>query len=362
MNNAKKIETWFDLFRILVAVLLAYVIALIILGIISDDPLYVIGQFITGPFSTFRRFGNILTTMIPIMFTGVCMCFVYAINKFNLVGEGAVNLGGCLSACVAIALSDKVPAWLLLIIVLVVGALAGMACSLIPALADQLFHADVCVVSLMMNYILLYVTSYILKYRIKDPGSSITASYKWASSLKLGNLIPGTSVHFGFLIAIACVVIAAILFYKMSFGYRMRVVGMNPVFAKYIGMPVMATIILAQVIGGAFAGIGGTVQAIGMFQSYQWTSLTGYGFDGLMIAVLARKNPAFVPLSAFLIAYIRTGADIVSRTTDIPPEFVSIIQGIIIVLVAAEMFLSRFKSKLIFNSAKKALAQKEGKA
>ena len=263
---------------------------------------------------------------------------------------------------VAIALSDKVPAWLLLIIVLVVGALAGMACSLIPALADQLFHADVCVVSLMMNYILLYVTSYILKYRIKDPGSSITASYKWASSLKLGNLIPGTSVHFGFLIAIACVVIAAILFYKMSFGYRMRVVGMNPVFAKYIGMPVMATIILAQVIGGAFAGIGGTVQVIGMFQSYQWTSLTGYGFDGLMIAVLARKNPAFVPLSAFLIAYIRTGADIVSRTTDIPPEFVSIIQGIIIVLVAAEMFLSRFKSKLIFNSAKKALAQKEGKA
>ena len=354
MNNAKKIETWFDLFRILVAVAVAYVIALIILAIISDDPVYVIGQFITGPFSSFRRFGNILTVMIPIMFTGVCMCFVYAINKFNLVGEGAVNLGG--------SLSDKVPGWLLLVIVLVVGALAGMACSLIPALADQLFHADVCVVSLMMNYILLYLTSYILKYRIKDPGSSITASYKWAKDLKLSNMIPGTSVHFGFLIAIVCVILAAILFYKMSFGYRMRVVGMNPTFAKYIGMPVMATIILAQVIGGAFAGIGGTVQVVGMFQSYQWTSLTGYGFDGLMIAVLARKNPAFVPLSAFLIAYIRTGADIVSRTTDIPPEFVSIIQGIIIVLVAAEMFLSGFKSKLIFSSAKKALAQKEEKA
>ena len=216
MNNAKKIETWFDLFRILVAVAVAYVIALIILAIISDDPVYVIGQFITGPFSSFRRFGNILTVMIPIMFTGVCMCFVYAINKFNLVGEGAVNLGGCLSACVAIALSDKVPGWLLLVIVLVVGALAGMACSLIPALADQLFHADVCVVSLMMNYILLYLTSYILKYRIKDPGSSITASYKWAKDLKLSNMIPGTSVHFGFLIAIVCVILAAILFYKMS--------------------------------------------------------------------------------------------------------------------------------------------------
>ena len=274
MNNAKKIETWFDLFRILVAVAVAYVIALIILAIISDDPVYVIAQFIAGPFSTFRRFGNILTAMIPIMFTGVCMCFVYAINKFNLVGEGAVNLGGCLSACVAIALSDKVPAPLLLIIVLLVGALAGMLCSLIPALADQVFHADVCVVSLMMNYILLYITNYILKYQIKDPGSSITASYKWTSALKLPTLIPKTSIHTGFLIAIVCVVIAAILFYKMSFGYRMRVVGLNPVFAKYIGIPVMSTIILAQVIGGAFAGLGGTVQVLGMFQSYQWTSLT----------------------------------------------------------------------------------------
>ena len=169
-------------------------------------------------------------------------------------------------------------------------------------------------------------------------------------------------MHSGFLIAIVCVIFAAILFYKMSFGFKMRIVGLNPVFAKYIGIPVVSTIILAQVIGGAFAGLGGTVQVLGMFSSYQWTALTGYGFDGLMIAVLARKNPALVPLSAFLIAYIRTGADIVSRTTDIPPEFVSIIQGIIIVLVAAEMFLSGFKRRLIFNSAKKALAEKEGKA
>jgi simple sugar transport system permease protein len=362
MNNAKKIETWFDLVRILVAVLVAYAIALVILALISDDPLYVIQQFIVGPFSSFRRFGNILSTMIPIIFTGICMCFVYAINKFNLVGEGAVNLGGCLSACVAIALSNKVPAWLLLIIVLVVGCLAGMAASLIPALADQIFHADVCVVSLMMNYILLYLTNYILKYRIKDPGSSITASYKWAPALKFRNIIPKTSVHAGLIVALICVVLAAVLFYKMSFGFKMRIVGLNPVFAKYIGIPVVSTIILAQVIGGAFAGLGGTVQVLGMFSSYQWTALTGYGFDGLMIAVLARKNPALVPLSAFLIAYIRTGADIVSRTTDIPPEFVSIIQGIIIVLVAAEMFLSGFKRRLIFNSAKKALAEKEGKA
>ncbi|HAC60583.1 MAG TPA: ABC transporter permease, partial [Lachnospiraceae bacterium] len=145
-------------------------------------------------------------------------------------------------------------------------------------------------------------------------------------------------------------------------GYKMRAVGVNPSFARYIGIPVGSTIILSQVIGGAFAGMGGSVQILGMFPRYKWESLTGYGFDGLMIAVLARKNPVLVPLSAFLIAYIRTGASLVATKTQIPPEFVSIIQGIIIVLVAAEMFLSGWKKRLIFSAAKKSLKEKEAKA
>lgn len=362
MNKTKRIENTFDIVRILIAILLAYLIALIILIAVSDDPLSVISMFIAGPFSSKTQIFNIFTLMIPLMFTGVCMCFVYAINKFNLVGEGAVNLGGCLAACVAIALKDTpIPGPLLIILCLIVGAGAGMLCSLIPAVADQAFHADVCVISLMLNYILMYLTNYILKYVIKDQGASTTASYKLGKKVKLIS-IPGTRVHIGFLIAIVCIVFAAVLFYKTSFGFKMRAVGQNPTFAKYIGIPVTSTIILAQVIGGAFAGMGGSVVVMGSYVRYQWTDLTGYGFDGLMIAVLARKNPALVPLSAFLIAYIRTGANIVATKTSIPPEFVSIVQGIIIVLVAAEMFLSGWKKRMIFNAARKDLKEKEAKA
>lgn len=363
MNKTKRIENTFDVVRILIAILLAYLIALIILALISDDPWNVISLFIIGPFNSRKHVGDIFTLMIPLVFTGLCMCFVYAINKFNLAGEGAVNLGGCLAACVAIALRDTaVPGWLAIILCLIVGALAGMLSAAIPAVADQVFHADVCVISLMLNYILLYFTTYILKNVIKDQGASVTASYKLGRKVKLANLVPGTQIHIGLLIALVCVVFVAILFYKMPFGYKMRAVGVNPSFARYIGIPVGSTIILSQVIGGAFAGMGGSVQILGMFPRYKWESLTGYGFDGLMIAVLARKNPVLVPLSAFLIAYIRTGASLVATKTQIPPEFVSIIQGIIIVLVAAEMFLSGWKKKLIFSAAKKSLKEKEAKA
>lgn len=358
MNKTKKIEAYFNIFRVIAAIIIAYAIALVILALISTDPLYVIGQFVIGPFSTFRRFGDVVTVMIPIIFTGLCMCFVYAVNQFNLVGEGAVSLGGCMSSWVAIVLADKgIPGPIFILILLLVGAACGIVASAIPALAERKFNANVCVISLMMNYILLYLTSYILKYVIKDPASSITASYKLPSEVLMANIVPGTSIHAGLIIAIVCVIIVSFLFYKMPFGYQMRAVGFNPTFAKYIGIPVSATVVLAQLIGGAFAGIGGTVQVLGMYTRYQWTELTNYGFDGLMVAVLARKNPALVPVGAFLIAYIRIGADIVTRTTNIPAEFVSIVQGIIIVLVAAEMFLSGIKRILIFNSARKSMAE-----
>lgn len=360
MNKSKKIETSFDILRVFAAILIAYLVALFMLVMISDNPVYVIRQFMFGPFSTFRRFGDVITLMIPIIFTGLCMCFVYAVNQFNLVGEGAVSLGACLSACTALALADQgIPAPLLIFILLLVGACSGMVCSAIPALAERKFHANVCVISLMMNYVLLYLTLYILKYVIKDPSSAITASHKLPKEVLLPNLIPRTSVHAGLLIAVLCVIVVAVIFYKLPFGYRMRAVGLNPAFAKYIGIPVSATIVLAQMIGGAFAGMGGTVQILGMYTRYQWTSLTNYGFDGLMVAVLAKKNPALVPVGAFLIAYIRTGADIVTRTTDVPAEFVSIVQGIIIVLVAAEMFLSGFKRRMIVKTAKESLVQRK---
>ena len=207
MNKTKRIENTFDVVRILIAILLAYLIALIILALISDDPWNVISLFIIGPFNSKKHVGDIFTLMIPLVFTGLCMCFVYAINKFNLAGEGAVNLGGCLAACVAIALRDTaVPGWIAIILCIIVGALAGMLSTAIPAIADQVFHADVCVISLMLNYILLYFTTYILKNVIKDQGASVTASYKLGRKVKLANLIPGTQIHIGLLIALACVV------------------------------------------------------------------------------------------------------------------------------------------------------------
>jgi len=351
--KTRHIESIFEVIRIVAAMAVAYGAALLILFLISDSPAYVIGRFVFGPFSTLRRFGDVVSLATPYIFTGLCMSFMYAVNKFNLVGEGAFLFSGVMASYFAItAAGSGMPGLLMMIVMILIGAASGAIITSIPALLDARFKVNVVVVSLMMNFILLFFTQYILRFRIKDPAIAFTGSVLLPEQSSLPRLVSGTSIHMGLVIAIVCTVVVCVLFYKTTFGYGLRTAGNNPNFAQYAGIGVLSTTALAQTVGGAFAGMGGVVEIMGMHTRFQWVSMTGHGFDGLIVAVLAKRNPAFVPITAFLLAYIRTGADIVNRTTDIPAEFVTIIQGIIILLVAAELFLSGYKNKVIFKNAK----------
>lgn len=358
MKKTRQIEKSFEFFRVIVAVLLSYVITLCILVLISDMPLEIIRNFLLGPFSSLARIGDMISLAIPLMLTGLCMCFMYSINKFNLSAESIFIFSGCMTAYVAILLKDAgLPAWCMIAILLLVGVVSGGLISAIPAYIDNKFKADVVVTSLMLNYVLLYFTQYILKYVIKDRTLSIPASVKLPAAASFQVILPGTTVHSGLFITLAAVGIAVFIFYKTKFGFTMRCIGSNPTFAQYTGIRVNAGIVLTQIVGGMFAGLGGTVEILGRYKRFQWTALTNHGFDGLMVAVLAHKKPELVPVAALLLAYIRTGADVVNRTSDIPPEFVSIIQGIIILLIAAEMFMSKYKNKIIFRLAKKSIGE-----
>ena len=142
-------------------------------------------------------------------------------------------------------------------------------------------------------------------------------------------------------------ILCYIFLYKTKWGYALRATGENEKFALYSGIPVTKVVIWAQIIGTALAGLGGSVEMLGMHSTFKWTASPGYGFDGVIIATLARNNPGLVPFAAFFLAYVRTGADILNRTSDIPAEIISIVQATIIVLVAAEAFLSKWKEKQI---------------
>ena len=138
----------------------------------------------------------------------------------------------------------------------------------------------------------------------------------------LPRLFTKTNIHAGLFFAIAAVIFGHILLEKSSFGYRIKMVGTNPSFAKYSGINVTATIIICELIGGFLAGFGGAVEQLGMYKRFEYQGLSGHGFDGVMIAVIAGNNPKYIPLAALFLAYVRVGAEATARMSDVPPELV----------------------------------------
>ena len=175
MNKTRKIEITVELIRIVAAVAIAYAIALLTLVVFSDEPVYIIQQFILGPFSSMRRLGSVINLAIP--FTGLCFCFMYAVNKFNLAGEGTFMVSGCLTALVAIKIGDTLPPVVMIPLLLCVGALVGIILNAIPALLDIKFNANIVVVSLMLNSMLVFFAIWVLKYKMRDPSIGSLGSY-----------------------------------------------------------------------------------------------------------------------------------------------------------------------------------------
>ena len=354
MNKTQKIETFIEVVRVIASLAIAYAIALIILFAISKDPIFIIKQFILGPFSSPRRIGSIINLSVPFIICGLSMCFMYAVNKFNLIGESIFMLSGCMVTWVSLSMQGlNLPMVIMVPLMLVVGSVTGIILAFIPAIMDKKYKANVVVVSLMLNSVVAQLAIWILRYMIKDSDIAFIGSKEIPLSVRLPKILGKYRINSSIIFAIILVIIIAVFFYKMSFGWKMRIVGSNPRFATAVGLSTTKISFIAQLAGGAIAGIGGAVELMSNYTRFQWTATTGHGFDGLLVAVLARKNPILIPIGAIFLSYIRIGADVVNTSGDIPNEFVTVIQGIIILLVAAESFLSSTRNKLIFKSVEK---------
>ncbi len=208
----------------------------------------------------------------------------------------------------------------------------------------------------MMNYIIIFFANYVLSYILRDPKAGAVVSFAIPSQIQLNAIIPGTRIHFGLIIALAVAFLGYIFLYKTKIGYEIRVTGENADFAKYSGINVMKVTLISQLLGGFIFGVGGGVEILGMYNRFTWTSSLGYGWDAIIITTLAKKNPLYVPFAAFFLAYLRTGASKMSIATNVPTEIITVTQGIIILLVVAEQFLSKYKHKMIAKEAKLTLS------
>ncbi len=360
MREARKIEFKFELMRVIVSLAVAYLLTLICITFISKDPLEAIYVFSVGPFTTLRRFGQLMAKFIPLMLTGLAMCLIYACNRFNLIAEGSYIMGGCLFSVIAVNFfPGNMPHIVAILLGVVIGAAAGVLVGTVPTILREKLNVSEIVTSVMFNYGALYIANFMIKFFARDTSMSYVCSYPIPENAKLSVLIPRTIFHSGIFISLFFVLLVCVLYFRTPFGYRIRICGANQDFAKTQGIAITGSLIAAQILAAAMAGIGGAVDIMGVYDRYIWETTPGVGSDGLLVAVLARKNPKLVPIAALLLAYLKTGAAILNYATDVPLELVTVMQGIIILMIGADEFLGPIKSRMIFNLAKKKEQAKE---
>ncbi|MBR3355440.1 MAG: ABC transporter permease [Oscillospiraceae bacterium] len=344
-----RISQRFTIIRTILAIAIALAVAIGIIFLVSKSPVEAIVYFITGPVKKFSRLMNVVEMMLPLLFTGLSLSLIQRTGVFNLASEGCFFIGGAVAGLFAVKLT--LPKVIDPLVCILMGGLVGMLCMMIPAVCRLKFGASEVVSSLMMNYVLMYLGLIMIRVFVRNPDTGQLQSLDFQPQARLSVIIPGTRVHTGLIVAAVLVVVFWIYLFKSRWGYRMRMTGSNPGYSRYSGINNTKSILIGQALAGLACGIGGACEVLGLYQSFKWLALPGYGFDGVIIASLAQNNPILVPIGAFFLAYIRVGADIMTRMTDVQNEIVSIIQGVVIVLLSARAFLGTWEKREIVREA-----------
>lgn len=344
------VQTRFGILRTFVAVCIGLIIAFTLILFTSDHPGEAIKYFVAGPLLKSAYFYNVIETMIPLMLTGTAVCVMFSANQFNLGLEGAFYLGGFVAALSGLYVLPNISILSPTVSILLGGLTGALICA-IPAFLKYKWGASEMVSSLMLNYICLQIGMYFLNHKFKDISTGSPVTERLTEASRLSPLISGSRIHAGLIIALCFVVLAWMLLYRSRWGYAIRTTGENGLFARYCGISVGFVVMISQIIGGFIGGVGGAVEMLGIYPRFSWTSLTGFGWDGITVAIFARNNPAYVPVAAFFLAYLRKGAYLMSTKVDVQTDIISIVEGVMVLFLLAERFLSGYYRRMVFREA-----------
>ena len=234
MKQKKPLSSYVEMLRTMIAILISLIIVFAIILLISSQPLSALGDFIFGPLTSVRRFGNVIEGMTPLMFTGLAVIILFKPGLFNLSMEGAFFIGA-VAACAAslgLGLSGKTA----LIVAMAAAAIAGGFICFIPGIMKVKTGSNELVTSLMLNYTCLYVGLWIITTFFYDPTQNSNYSYKFPEGCALSKIITGTRINSGTIIALVTVLVIWVIVNRTPFGFKANLVGENFNMANYAGI------------------------------------------------------------------------------------------------------------------------------
>ncbi|MFQ5914520.1 MAG: ABC transporter permease [Nitrospinota bacterium] len=323
------------------AVLAAFVVAGVLLALTGVNPLKAYGYLLFHAFSDRNSFAEILVRTSPLLLTGLGISVAFQCGMWNIGAEGQLYVGAVVTTGLGISLIHLPPAVLLPLIVLA-SVVGGGLYGALPGWLKVRFGANEIIVTIMLNYVAILGSSYLLSNPWKEPSGLVPRSANIVSAAQLPRLIEGTRMHAGILLALAATAVMFVLLRKTVLGYRLRVVGRNPNAARYGGIPVGRTLILGMAISGGLAGLAGMGEISGIHHNLLDEFSPGYGFTGIVVALLGNLHPLGVLMAAVLFAALQVGAESMQRTFRIATSLVWILQGLVVLFALGSRFLSRY--------------------
>lgn len=358
-----------EFFRIVGVIVLALAIGFVITWVVSDEPVKAYKALLTGPLpkisiedgsltiGSLNRFGNWMEESITLILLGLAVSLVFRARQFSLGAEGQLVLGALAAGIVALYV--PAPIWIHIPLALAAAGAVGFLWGLIPGLLKAYLTVDEIVTTLMLNVVAIQLYDLLLIQWLRDPTAGFIATASFPTSATLPVIIPGTRVTIMIFVAILAVAAVWFLINRTPFGFEQKMLGSNSKFAEYGGINTKRVIALSMAISGILAGLAGAYLVMGLLKRVPINLSTGLGFEGIVVALLARNNPIGIVFTGLFYGYLRTGAQIMDRSSDVTREVVLVIQAIIILLVTAERLLPAFLANRARRNPAALLAQAE---
>lgn len=319
------------------------VIASLLAMLAGANPFSVLGLILKGAFGSQFALLETLNRATPLIFTGLAVAVAFRAKFWNIGAEAQLYAGALITVLLGTgALPWPAPA--LLPVIVVASVLAGAVLLLIPALLKTRFGVDEVVTTLLFNFIFLLFISMLLEGPLKDPmGMGWPKSARLIPEARLPRLFEGLRLHWGFALALISAICVWVIQTRSTLGYEMRAVGLNKQAAAFAGIPINLVLVKTALLSGGLAALAGFSEVAGLKGSLTLDLSPGFGYTGIIVAMLALLNPLGVVVAALFVAGIFVGADSMSRAADVPTYLADIMLAIALLLMVLAIMLTRFR-------------------
>lgn len=325
------------------AIAATVIMASLLAMLAGANPFAVLGLILKGAVGSKFAVLETLNRATPLILTGLAVAVAFRARLWNIGAEAQLYAG----ALMTVVLGTGALPWSatgLLPLLVVVSMLAGAVALLVPALLKVRFGVDEVVTTLLFNFIFLLFISLLLEGPLKDPmGMGWPKSERLIAEARLPRIVEGLRLHWGFALALIAAVLVWVIQRRTTLGYEMRAVGLNREAARFAGIPVNAVQIKTALLSGGLAALAGFSEVAGVKGSLTLDLSPGFGYTGIIVAMLALLNPLGVIAAALFVAGIFVGADSMSRAVGVPTYLADIMLATALLLMVLAILLTRFR-------------------